>query len=154
MGTRTHGSQLWLRRAALLTLVLWGLIHIVGGGALIAAASSDGGRSALELLGSGADDRTIPDDPGPVTQAVLGFHGFNLLLAGAGVLALALLGARTAWPRGVTTSLALIVAADGGLLIFLLLPGYMTLSDGLWGPLLLVGAAIFAWRAGWRPRQL
>ena len=147
-------STRWARRIAIGGLAAWGLLHIVGGGVLAGTTYTDGASAALELLGTGARAGGVAADPGPVAQGVLGFHGFNLLVAGAAVVVLAALAARGGWPRGVTTSFGLILAADAGLILFLLAPGYMSLADGIWGPLLLVPALMGAWKAGWRPRQL
>jgi len=129
-------------------------MHIAGGAVLIATAQTEGGRAGLELLGSAAGAGAFPSDAGPVTEAVLAFHGLNLLLAGAAVAALALLPARVAWPRGVSTAFGLIAAADLGLVLFLLAPGHMSPLDGVWGPLLFGVAFVAAWAARWRPGQL
>ena len=150
----SRSTTRWQRRIAIGALVAWGVLHVVGGGALVATAYTNGARAALELLGTGARAGAFAAEPAPVAQGVLGFHGFNLLVAGAAVLALAVRAARRDWPRGVTTSFALILAADAGLVLFMLAPGYMSLTDGIWGPLLLVPALMAAWSAGWRPRQL
>ncbi|MGE0228358.1 MAG: hypothetical protein AB7I38_04770 [Dehalococcoidia bacterium] len=144
----------WPRRVALGSLLAWGAMHVGGGAVLIATAQSEGGRAGLELLGSRAGATDFPSDAGPVTEAVLAFHGLNLLLAGAAVVVLTLFLARVAWPRGVSTAFGLIAAADLGLIVFLLAPGYMSPLDGVWGPLLFAVALLAAWAAGWRPRQL
>ena len=142
------------RIAALGALIAWGALHVVGGFAEIATVASDGGRAGLELLGSAAGPSEIPGEPGAVGEALIGFHGFLIGAAGLAVLLLAVTVSRTAWPRGFSTSLAIVVVADLGLFVFLLGPGLMRVSDGIWGPLLLVVALATALGAGWRPRQL
>lgn len=147
-------SSRWPRRIALGALLAWGAMHVGGGAVLIATAQSEGGRAGLELLGSRAGAADFPADAGPVTEAVLAFHGLNLLLAGAAVIVLTLFLARVAWPRGASAAFGLIAAADLGLIVFLLAPGYMSPLDGMWGPLLFAVALAAAWTARWRPRQL
>ncbi len=142
------------RRIALVALAAWGLLHVIGGAALMWATATDGGRAALESMGSAASPDDIPLQPGPVAESVLQFHSLNILLAGIAVAAIVIIVARTSWPRGVTATLLIVAALDFGLIVFLVLPGYMKVSDALWGPLLFAIAAPAAWLAGWRPRQL
>jgi hypothetical protein len=47
----------------------------------------------------------------------------------------------------VPTSLFIAAAADVGLIVYLLMPGLMPLSEGLWGPLLLAVAVVGAFVA-------
>ncbi|MBI5290038.1 MAG: hypothetical protein HY873_13775 [Chloroflexi bacterium] len=150
-GTQTRSAV--ARAIALGAIVIWGLTHVVGGAALL-LATVDNSREGFESVGTAASPQEIPLDPGPVAQSVLQFHSLNILLAGLGVAALAMAVARTAWPRGVTVILAIIVALDLGLVAFLVAPGYMKVTDGLWGPALLLIAVPASWLAGWRPRQL
>ncbi len=124
-------------RATSVTLFLWGLLHIVGGGALMALGASDP-AAGLKSLGSA---KALPPDPGEVVGALIGFHGLNLAFAGVAVTALAVWAWRS-WPRGVPTGVAIATAADIGLIFYLLGPGHMKITDGLWGPLLLVLAAL------------
>lgn len=148
------GRWRWTHRVAAGALLIWGAMHVAGGGILIASSGREGGRAGLELLGSNAPPTAFPVDAGPVTAAVLGFHGLNLLLAGAAVVALTAVVVRKAWPRGVTAAFGVIAAADVGLVTFLLAPGHMSALDGVWGPLLFIVALAAAWAGGWRPRQL
>lgn len=151
MSTQSGGIVRWVALGALLA---WGLLHIVGGFAEIATVASDGGQAGLKLLGSAAGPAEIPGEPGAVGEALIGFHGFLIGAAGLAVLLLAGTVSRTAWPRGLSTSMAIVVVADLGLVVFLLGPGLMRVSDGIWGPLLLVVALAASLGAGWRPRQL
>jgi hypothetical protein len=152
VATERSADRRW-QTATVGSLALWGALHVVGGVLLVVDASHDGGRAALESLGSAAAAAEMGGEPGAVTQAVLGFHGFNLAVAGLAVLALAVTIVRTSWPRGVTTALAVETVLDLGLIVFLLGPGHMALSDGLAGPALLVVGGASALVAGWRPRQ-
>ena len=96
------------------------------------------------------DAQAPTGDAARVTAALVGFHGLDVAAAGAAVLVLAVLGARG---RRGAVGAALVVAAvlDVGLAVFLLLPGLMSLSEGLWGIGLLavaVGAAARARSSG------
>lgn len=140
------------RTAALLSLGAWGALHVVGGLALAVTAAADSGHAALQTLGSAAPAAQLPDPAGPVVEALIGFHGFNIAVAGAAVLWLAAGRARRAWPAGVSPALALVVVLDVGLVAFLLAPGHMLVADGMFGPVLAVVAVAASLAAGWRPR--
>jgi hypothetical protein len=148
---RASSSRTRWQTATWISTALWGLLHVVGGGALVATTRLDGGRAALESVGSAASPAGSASEPGVVAEAVLSFHGLNIFLAGLLVLVLALSVMRSEWPRGVSTALLIEAVLDLGLLLFLIGPGHMNLADGLWGPLLLVVGVASAARAGWRP---
>lgn len=135
--TAEHGR--WARLTTV-ALLLWGLLHVAGGAILMVTAVDDP-LAALQSLGSAAPASDFPADPGPVTQAVIGFHGLNLLWAGLAVTALSVAWSWRRYPRGVPTSLLIAGAADFGLIVYLLIPGLMKFTEGLWGPLLLAIAA-------------
>lgn len=137
LATPMPKTGFWPRTTAI-SLLLWGLLHLVGGGVLMAQAASDP-AAGLQSLGSAG---AIPPQPDAITAALIGFHGLNLAFAGAAVTGLSIWTLRS-WPRGVTTSLIIATAADIGLIAYLLGPGHMKLTDGLWGPLLL-GLAVLA----------
>ncbi len=135
----TRKRRRWERETTV-ALLLWGLLHMVGGASLMAMAASDP-LSALQSLGSAAPSGDFPIDPGPVTQALIGFHGLNLLFAGLAVTILSIVWSWRHYPRGVPTSLLIATVADLGLIAYLLVPGWMKLTDGVWGPPLLALAA-------------
>ena len=130
-----------LARATVIALTLWGLLHIVGGGALMVAATATD-TTGLAALGSAVDVSQLPETPNAVVQALIGFHGMNIAFAGMAVTLLSVGWSWRQWPRGVPSSLLIAGAADIGLLVYLLGPGYMKLSDGIWGPLLLAIALL------------
>jgi hypothetical protein len=148
---RTSSFRIRWQNATWITTALWGLLHVVGGAALVATTLLHGGRAALESLGSAASSPGIASEPGPVAEAVISFHGFDILLAGIAVLVLALWVMRSEFPRGVTTAFLIETVLDLGLVVFLIGPGHMRVADGIWGPLLLVVGVACAARAGWRP---
>lgn len=145
------GAQLRVRRMAIGALGVWGLVHIVGGAALI-AAGFEGATSALTMLGTG-----LTPPPGPIdgttataVEGLVQFHGLNVLLGGIAVTVLAW-RARTSWTKSVAPALLVVAALDLGLVVFLLAPGVMAIGDGLPGPVLLVVALAAVWRVGVRP---
>ncbi len=144
----TATGDRWARGAAIGALVLWGLLHLVGGIAEVATVERDGGQAALELLGSSAEIGDRASDPGAVAESVIAFHGFLIACAGIAVTALTVASARGRRPSTVLGPLAIVAVADAGLLAFLVLPGYTPLSEAFWGPLLLLVALVGAARGG------
>ena len=129
----------WPAKTTVVMLTLWGLLHSVGGIALMLTAS---GPEGLASLGSAVDVADLPATTNPVVAALVGFHGLNIAFAGLAVTALSLGWSWRSWPRGVPTSMLLAGAADVGLIVYLLGPGHMKIGDGIWGPLLLAIALL------------
>jgi len=141
------------RTATLGAAGAWGILHVVGGLALAAQAVGDSGAAALRALASAAPADQIPSRTGAVTEAVLAFHGANIAAAGVAVLLISARTARRDWPTGVGMAMVIMAVLDAGLLAFLLVPGHMRMGDGIWGPLLLMVAAVSARQAGWTWRR-
>lgn len=124
--------------------ILWGILHLVGGATLLQELSAGGATGVLASLGSAIPTAELPVISDGVTAAVLAFFAFNWVWIGLVVLAV---GVRLNWFNNLTgywLNISVAGAADLGLIIFLLLPGYMALSDGWPGPLLWLLAAIFS----------
>lgn len=124
--------------------ILWGLLHIAGGGALLQQLSAQGATGVLGTLGSAVPDADLPAISGGVIAALLAFFAFNWVWIGLLVLGV---GVGLNWrnsPLGYWLNLLVAGAADLGLIIFLLMPGYMALVDGWPGPLLWALAALFS----------
>jgi hypothetical protein len=131
--------------------VLWGLVHVVGGAAILATLQADGGAATLRMYATTAPG-TVPDGVPGVAGAVAGFHAWNLLWIGALVMVIAV---RYNWRNqaaGVWLNLTLAGAADAGLIAFLLLPGYMGLADAWPGLGLFVPAALLTAVGYWSAR--
>ena len=139
-GIVARGRRVSSLQIARWTTAAWGLLHVVGGALIMLYALTDGPRAALEDLGSATPDGNIPAEPGSVVEGVIAFHGLNIVWFGLAVLVLL-------WRRdrgSLRDALFVMAAADIGLLLFLVGPGYMRLGDGIWGPaLLLIAAAAF-----------
>ena len=122
----------WPGRLAAAILGLWGLLHVVGGASLLVLD----GREGLETL---APDAQQPASGGSLeaAAAMVHFHGLNIALGGAAVLALAAWWAMRGQTWRLGTAVGLAVALDVGLLIYLVAPGYLPAGQGLLGPALL-----------------
>ena len=130
--TAPHRSRAAL--VATVALALWGAVHLVGGAALLQLSGAEG----LESL---APNAAAPsEDAGQAAAALVHFHGFNIAAAGLAVLVLAIVWRRSGrgWQLGVALGLAVVL--DVGLVLFLVGPGLLPLSQGSPGLALLAVA--------------
>lgn len=129
-------------RASAVAFLLWGLLHMVGGGAMLAALTTDGPAGYLNLVATGAS-AGVHDSVSDGTASILAYHAFNLLFIGAVVAALA---AGVQWRGhvwGFVLNAAVVTGVDAGLLLFMVMPGSMRFSDALPGAVLwLVGVSL------------
>lgn len=123
---------------------LWGLLHVVGGAVILQSALTGGATEALQGMGSALPAAEIPLIAGKIADNVIAFHAWNLMWAGGLALVIAITLNWRNSKVGYWLNLAIVAVADVGLIVFLLLPGLMTVSDGIWGPLLYVLALLFA----------
>ena len=123
--------------------VLWGLLHIVGGGAILAAAAG-GAEAGYAIYQNSAGP--FP----PVAGAILSYFAFQLVWLGALVAAI---GATLNWRNsalGLALNTALAGLTDLGLVIFLAVPGYVSWPEAAIGIVLFLVAAV-AGGIGCRP---
>jgi hypothetical protein len=132
-------------KTAAVFYLLWGIIHILGGISMI-MASSVGNATFIEMM-------TGTAQPDSVTQQVLGvvttnrvfaYHSFNIIWIGffCSVIAITM-----NWKNsrlGLWFNLALVGFTDLGLLLFMVVPGVMTLAHASPGLLLFGLALIFS----------
>lgn len=121
---------------------LWGVVHILGAAAMLMTLSGDGGSAALAMLADSATD--LPGATHPVVDALYAFHSWNLMWIGALVLVIAI---RRNWKNdmaGYWYNLAIVAAADAGLLFTLILPGHMSFAAGSPGLVLFAVALVFS----------
>lgn len=137
---RAGGSVSKLSRAGTVFFALWGLLHVVGGASLLATWWTDGAAELVRTYGSSVAG-TIPAELPAVAGAIGAFHAFNLLWIGALVAGLAMTWGWKGRAAGLWLNLILAGAADLGLVLFLLLPGYMPWAEGAPGLVLLAPAA-------------
>lgn len=121
---------------------LWGIVHIIGGAALVKAALSSPVR-ALALLATASPREQLPAIDSPLVGSILAYYGWLLVVFGA--LAL-VIGIRLNWrndPAGYWINLGMVGGVDLGLLLLLLMPGYIPWRDGMIGLSLFALAAVF-----------
>lgn len=119
---------------------LWGVLHVIGGAVILTADA----RTQVEMFGTAMVAPGTAPEPGPIVHAVLSFHAYNLLWMGLLSLIVAIL---LNWKNsriGYWINLAIVGAADLGLIVFLLIPGYMSVLDGSLGPVLWMLALVFS----------
>ena len=111
---------------------LWGALHIVGAAVILAAVLGGGAAAGYALYGY--DGVELP----AVTGGLLGYFAYLIGLFGIGVTYVAI---RFSWSNsetGLAVNTALTVAVDVGLILFLMLPGYVSLADAMPGFVLLI----------------
>ncbi len=123
--------------------VLWGLLHVVGGSLIMVTARSDG-PAALALFGTGVAPEEIPPATSPVTEAVLAFHGWNIMWAGLLVTVVAVVLNWRNSRSGFWFNMAVVAGADLGLIWTMLASGVMRPADGAPGLVLFAIALIFS----------
>lgn len=136
-------------KIAAVAYLLWGLVHVAGGGAMLRAALSDpdtflsmltGNETAvlMQARASGGDIALLS------TNEVFAFHSFNIIWIGTVACVIAV---RMNWKNsriGYWFNMALVGFADVGLILFMIVPGVMDISDAWIGPLLFVIALVFS----------
>jgi hypothetical protein len=124
--------------------VLWGIVHIWAGALILYRLAAEGGTSALAQVGSAVPAEELPQNLTGVAAGILGQHAWNLAVFGCFAL---IVGATLNWRNsrtGYWLNLGVVSAADVGYIYAILLPGYIRLVDGLWGPAFWILAVIFS----------
>lgn len=117
---------------------LWGLLHVVGGSAILAATLGGGPAAGFAFYEQSGGDFT------PLAGAILAMNSFTIAWVGALVLVVA---ATMNWRndrKGFLLNLVLAGLMDVALVVFLLAPGFVTLGDAMLGIGLLLIAATFS----------
>jgi hypothetical protein len=135
-------------KIAAVVYVLWGLIHIAGGAAMLNACSQ--GADAFVQMLSGNSSATLgagalQASPGlKATTEVFAFHSFNIICLGIlSIFAAIFLNWKNS-RAGYWLNLAIVGFADLGLILFMVAPGVMQISDAWIGPVLFVFALVFS----------
>jgi hypothetical protein len=130
-------------KAGAVALVLWGVLHIFFGMYALVSLWTDGSAAMVGIFGTGYAG-TI-GDPGALVTNVIAQHSANLAILGVFGIVLG----RMIWQgRRLALWLSVLVlgAADAAFIVALLIPGYISLQDGLMGPMLFVAStALAAW---------
>ncbi len=110
---------------------MWGLLHIIGGMALLRALSQEGSEAFLLQVGSAADEAALGAVPAnTVSSAILSYHAYNLAWMGLLALLVAIFANWKNSLMGYLVNVFLIGAVDLGLYVYLLNPAFMKWSDG------------------------
>lgn len=121
--------------------VLWGLTHAAVGAVAVAAAVRHDYPAAMAVLANAAESITRLD---PAVGGVLAQNGWNLFWSGVFAI---LVAVRLNWKNdrlGYWLNLILVSLVDLGFVLFVVAPGYITLTAGLPGPALWGLAVIFS----------
>lgn len=116
--------------------VLWGLLHIVGGGAILAAVADSPSQGFAVYEESSAVYTEL-------AGAVLGYLAYGLVWIGALVT---YVGVRYNWQNssnGLALNTVLVGLTDLGLVIFLIWPGFVSWGEASPGLLLFAGGVVF-----------
>lgn len=106
---------------------LWGLLHITGAGFILSATLGSGAAAGYAVYGY--DGGSLP----AATGAILAYFAYFLALSGAVVLGVAV---KLNWSNsqtGLAINTCLILAIELGLIVFLVVPGYLSLVEALPG---------------------
>jgi len=131
-------------RIGAVAFILWGVVHILGGASMLFTLSSDGGSAALAMLADNVSVESLPAATHPVVDSLYAFHAWNLLWIGVLV---SVIGIRKNWINdmgGYWLNVAVVAAADAGLIYFLILPGHMSFAAGSPGIILFAVALVFS----------
>lgn len=123
--------------------VLWGLLHVGAGLVVLFQLVTSGGSAALALIGSNVPPDQLPQIVGGVEAGVLGQHAWNLVVFG---LFAAIVGVMMNWKNsrsGFWLNLGIVSGADLGFICAIMIPGYITFADGVWGPVFWIGGVVF-----------
>ncbi|CTQ59686.1 hypothetical protein [Roseibium album] len=116
---------------------LWGLLHIAGAGLVLSATLGSGPADGYAIYGY---------DGGPLpgaTGAILAYFAYLLALSGAAALAVAI---KLNWSNsqaGLAINSGLVLTIEFGLIVFLIVPGYLSLLESLPGFVFFAIGAIF-----------
>jgi len=133
-------------RIGAVAYILWGLVHIAGGLAML-SVSSEGPTPFLQMLTENSSI-VVPEPENSfvtlATKEVFAFHSFNIVWMG---LLATVIAVRMNWKNSVTgywMNMAIVGFADLGLIIFMVVPGVIHITDAWIGPLLFIVAIIFS----------
>lgn len=122
-------------RTGAILFILWGVIHILGGGAILAATLESAEAGYAIYQNSAGDFPAIAGN-------ALGYLAYFFLCAG---IASAAIGVTLNWRNselGLGLNTAIAGVTDIGLIIFFAIPGYVSWPEASIGIVLFVSAAI------------
>lgn len=125
-----------------ISYVLWGIMHAMIGIQILIINLGDSTEKVISTLYSDTGPIKTPPQMGSVASAIINQHAWNLLWFG--VFA-AVVGGLWNWRNNRAAywaNLAVVSLADIGFIVAVLIPGYISFSMGIWGPILWVLATL------------
>jgi len=127
-----------------ISYVLWGIMHAMIGIQILLINLGQSTHEVITSLYSDSGPVSSPLQLGSVVSAIMNQHAWNLLWFGIFAV---VVGAVWNWRNsraGYWANLAVVSLADIGFIVAVLIPGYIKLSMGIWGPVLWILAALFS----------
>ena len=124
--------------------VLWGLFHVIIGVVLFHKLATLGGFGVISATASALPPDQIPHVTSAALNGILGQYSWNIFWPGLFAIIVALC---LNWKNslvGYWYNLIVVSLIDTGFVFAILLPGYITLRDGLPGPIFWLLAIIFS----------
>lgn len=132
------------QRLGAIFYALWGILHIVGGAAILAAYFSEGGVAALAMYGTALAQADLPTTTHTVIDGLAAYNAFNIFWFGVVVTGVAVF---MNWHNSLTgywINLVLVSVVDIGLFFAQVFPGRIAWGDALIGAGLWIPAVIFS----------
>ena len=123
--------------------ILWGVLHVYFGAAMMRLLLSAQPANAMKLVGSAVPEDQLPQAVTEVVRGLLLQHNWNLVWFGVFAVVVAIVLNWRNSLMGYWFNLVVVSLADLGFIFAILIPGYIKLADGLPGPILWLLAVIF-----------
>ena len=124
--------------------ILWGVMHAMIGIQILSTNLEQSTYAVITNLYADTGSTLTPHELGSVISAIMNQHAWNLLWFGVFATVVAV---KWNWKNNVAaywTNLTVVSLADIGFIVAILIPGYISMSMGIWGPILWVLATIFS----------
>lgn len=121
--------------------LLWGVIHIIGGSTILFQEDSS---LQIAMQATAIPFGEFQEYSNGALHGILSYHAFNIVWFGAFAIIIAVLYNWKNNSFGYWLNLLVLGVIELGLLFFLLIPGYMSWSDGGIGLSLFLIAAVFS----------
>ena len=126
-----------------LCYILWGIMHAMIGIQILILNLGESPYAVIANLYSDSGPQATPRELGSVVAALMNQHAWNLLWFGVFAV---VVGAVWNWRNSIAgywANLAVVSLADIGFIAAVLIPGYISIEMGIWGPILWILATLF-----------
>jgi len=124
--------------------ILWGVMHAMIGIQILSINLSHSTTDVINTLYLDSGLVKTPAELGSVVSALMNQHAWNLLWFGMFAV---IVGALWNWRNhraAYWANLAVVSLADVGFIVAILIPGYISVAVGIWGPILWLVAVVFS----------